>query len=70
MWYFINSSGSVAVFIQVLFWKTHRRLDPFFTRKWLYLRYQVLDHQIVDNEGGAVVRVNDIQVAYIQVATL
>lgn len=32
----------------------------------LYLRYQVLDHQIVDIEGRRVVRVNDIQIAYIQ----
>jgi CBS domain-containing protein len=30
----------------------------------LYLRHQILDHQIVDVEGKRVVRVNDIQIAF------
>lgn len=61
-------AGSVSSLYPSIVLKTHAAdLTPFSPKgNELYLRYQVLDHQIVDIEGRRVVRVNDIQVAYIQ----
>lgn len=63
----ISSESVSSLFPNVTVSKPMIEVNPYTPKgNELYLRKQVLDHQIVDVEGKRVVRVNDIQIAFTQ----
>ncbi|RJQ43986.1 MAG: magnesium transporter [Anaerolineaceae bacterium] len=61
----VSSESISSLFPNVTINRPAVEITPYIPKgNELYLKKQVLDHQIVDVEGKRVVRVNDIQIAY------